>query len=271
MQLDFYATYELPGYGTVRIIEFSQDLDEAMRVTFRRLSTGDQTCTSLSAFIDMLAEEEARKLFAEGWHCISGKHLTIARLSDNAKGTLAKTYTGERLKTYLRKVHRFAECKTVDVDTYVALKKLHKTSEVFEPGGRGAGLRSGEVAARLSRRCVAGEDIKAFAPVQIVNRIEPVDIFDGGPSEAIIRKCMFAWASKPPRFPLIPTDAKSFVQEYEARCKGRDADARVRIFSRMLRKYNADTLDARAQKAADAFGVRSLDRIRKLLTAGELK
>ncbi len=115
--------YQLPGLPKARLVQIEFTATRVGMLKFRCAYGGLNV--SYAALIDTLAEENAKRLAVRGWHCVSSKRLTIARLTPDGMGTLTATLPGYLLRDRLRsKTQRYVERMTVDVDSYVALKKL---------------------------------------------------------------------------------------------------------------------------------------------------
>lgn len=71
---------------------------------------------------EQAAKERAEELYSEGYHCVSGKHLKVATWKD----PLCAKYGVQNLRERLVKYPESVKVQTVDVDTYVALKKLRR-------------------------------------------------------------------------------------------------------------------------------------------------
>lgn len=262
--MDFFlgATYDLGSLGKWRLAEITRHSDGTS--TFRLLQADrtlivgqswllDRVKThktisikiefkNAQAVIDKLAEAQARLLLREGWYCISGKHLTIARRVGPATGG----YVGVGIAENLRR-DPTAERKTVDVDTYVALKKLRRQQQRLHA----------EIAKRTFKSGFVSD-----ADVQQV---------------PFPRACKTEWVTPGfTGFPLRRTVAERFVADYEARSKGRTYAEKAKIVERLLRKANADTLEARVERAAADYQANydrppAREHIRDTLKAGELK
>lgn len=122
-ELNFKDSYNLPGYGpsTIYAIGFGNtDKDEWITIDTPRgryqIDTG--------IFLDMLAEQDAIKLKAEGFYPTSNKKLQVSRQCGPFNRVIWSS-----VEEYLRdESARYVEHKIVDVDTFVALKKLWRTS-----------------------------------------------------------------------------------------------------------------------------------------------
>lgn len=101
-------------------------------------------------YLDALADIQAKMLADDGWYCISGKHLRIARVADPyvraifERASMPDEVKADKLRRKFASTSPAAETKTVDVDTYVALKKLRRARAAVDTFRKSTGdvLRS---------------------------------------------------------------------------------------------------------------------------------
>lgn len=117
------------GFGPMRLIEaefFGDKGTYTFKGVWGTLIVGDEAFKDFLSKREQAAQERAEQLYSEGYHCVSGKHLKVAKSAHR----LLPGYGGESGPVGLRK--RLAEkpeqvvVQTVDVDTYVALKWLRR-------------------------------------------------------------------------------------------------------------------------------------------------
>jgi hypothetical protein len=123
--------YDVPGFGKMTLLQietgsyYAKDVYWGRRATLTFDNGIAQVKMQYSTLVDLLADQQARKLFDDGYCCISGKHLKVAR----ERLRLTTTSTADTLRTWAELAPHLVDVKVVDVDTYVALKKLRRQAE----------------------------------------------------------------------------------------------------------------------------------------------